>query len=205
MKKFTLLFFVGLLTGISYGQSIEELKNAESITWFGIDFSEARFIGKYDFKSFWELKEKFIPEWNQVVLREPEKYDLGKYFSKSKVETELGDVYDRNSKIDETNIIVGLEESDYELSNEIIQKVVSEYKTDYTGYGLVFIVESFNKSLEKGTIWVTYFHIPTKTVVLTKRLSAEPMGFGIRNYWARVFYDVMQTCETSQSAWFKQK
>lgn len=203
MKKVILILIVALQTGISSGQSIEELRDSESITWFGIDFSQARFIGKYDFKSPWELKDKLIPEWNQVVLREPEKYDISKYFSKPKVEMELGDVYDRNSKIDESEIIVGFEQSDYELNSEIIQEIISEYKAEYTGYGLVFVVESFNKPIEKGTVWVTYFHIPTKQVILTKRLSAEPMGFGIRNYWARVIYDVMKTCETSQGAWFK--
>ena len=203
MRKLILLFIIVALTGHVFGQSIEELKDSESITWFGVDFSETRFIGKYDFKSPWELKEKYIPEWNQLVLREPEKYDLRKFFSKPKIETELGDVFERNSKINESEIIVGFEESDYELNEEKIQDIVSEYKADYTGYGVVFIAESFNKSLEKGNVWVTYFYIPTKKVVLTKKISAEPMGFGIRNYWARVIYKVMQICETSQGGWLR--
>jgi hypothetical protein len=195
MKKAIIILLTAVQAGIIFGQSKEELRNAESITWFGIDFSEARFVGRYDFKSPSELKDKFIPEWNQLILREPEKYNIGLYFDKSKVETELGDVYDRNSKIDESEIIIDFTESDYELNEENIQKIVSEYKTEYTGYGLVFIVESFNKSLQKGTVWVTYFHIPTKQVIFTKKMSAEPMGFGIKNYWARVFYRIMQNCE----------
>lgn len=183
--------------GIVFCQSKEELRSAESITWFGIDFSEARFIGKQDFKSPWELKEKLIPGWNQVILHEPEKYNLSAFFKKSEVETELGDAYDRNSKIDENIIILGVEGYDYALNEDKIQEVISEYKTDYTGYGLVFVVESFNKLAQMGTVWVTYFHIPTKKVVLTKKMSAEPMGFGIKNYWARVFYRIMQECEES--------
>jgi hypothetical protein len=119
------------------------------------------------------------------------------YFGKSEVEKDLGDVFDRNSKIDESEIIVGMEGYEYALNEEIIQQVVSEYKTEYTGYGLVFIVESFNKTFEKGTVWVTFFHIPTKQVVLTKKMTAEPMGFGIKNYWARIFYRVMQDWQES--------
>jgi hypothetical protein len=199
MKKVIILLIIFLQSGVIFAQSIEELKDAESITWFGVDFSETRFVGKYDFKSPWELKDKLIPEWNQLILREPEKYDISKYFHKSKVETELGDVYDRNSKIDESEIIIGFENSEHELNEEKIQDIVSEYTTEYTGYGLVFIVESFNKSMQKGTVWVTFFHIPTKQVILTKKMHAEPMGFGIKNYWARVFYRVMQECETSLS------
>lgn len=197
MKKAILLFIIVLQAGNILGQSVEELRESKSITWFGIDFSKARFVGRYDFKSPWELKDKLIPEWNQLILREPEKYDISKYFHKSKVETELGDVYDRNSKIDESEIIISFEDRDDELNEEKIQEIVSEYITEYTGYGLVFIVESFNKSMQNGTVWVTYFHIPSKQVVLTKKMSAEPMGFGIKNYWARVFYRIMQDCETS--------
>lgn len=196
MKKAILLMIIATQAGLLAGQSREELREAESITWFGVDFSEARFVGRYDFKSPLELKDKLIPAWNQLILREPEKYDISRYFNKSKVETELGDVYDRNSKIDESEILIDFPESNYELTEEKIQEIISEYKTEYTGYGLVFIVESFNKSLQKGTVWVTYFHIHTKQVVLTKKMSAEPMGFGIKNYWARVFYRIMQSCET---------
>lgn len=203
MRKLILTFITVSLSGIVHGQSMEELRKAESITWFGVDFSEARFIGKYDFKSPWELKEKLIPAWNQIVLHEPEKYDIGKFFHKTKVEKELGDVYDRNSKIDELEIIVGSEESDYTLNEDKIKSIISEYKTDYTGYGLVLIVESFNKALEKGNVWVTFFHIPTKQVIFTKKMSAEPMGFGIKNYWARVIYRVMEESETSIDRWFR--
>jgi hypothetical protein len=191
------LFLIALLPVMVSGQSLEELDQSNSITWFGIDFSKAIFIGKYDFKSPYELKDKLIPEWNQLILREPEKYDIGMYFGKSEVEKDLGDVFDRNSKIDESEIIVGMEGYEYALNEEIIQQVVSEYKTEYTGYGLVFIVESFNKTFEKGTVWVTFFHIPTKQVVLTKKMTAEPMGFGIKNYWARIFYRVMQDWQES--------
>ncbi len=203
MKKICILLFAFVQCGIIFSQSKEELKNAESITWFGVDFSESRFIGQHDFKSPWELKEKLIPAWNQIILHEPEKYNLKTYFKISKIEMELGDAYDRNSKIDENSIILGMEGFDYELNEGKIQAIISEYKTEYMGYGLVFIVESFNKLSQRGTVWVTYFHIPSKKVILTKKMSAEPMGFGIKNYWARVFYRIMQESEESIDRWFK--
>ncbi len=71
---------------------------------------------------------------------------------------------------------------------------MSEYNLEYDGYGLVFIVESYSKTAVKGNIWVTFFHVPTKKVVFTKKMAGKASGFGVRNYWTGAVFDVMKQC-----------
>ncbi len=204
MKTFTSAFLLICLLSnsmITYGQSKEEALSAESILWFGLDFSEARFVGKHDFKSSYELKEKFIPAWNQLMLSEAEKFNISEYFHVPSVNNDFGDVYARNEAINEDEIILGIDGIRHSMEEEDIQRIVSDYVTEYEGYGLVFIVESFNKVTVNATIWVTYFHIPSKTVVFTKRMNAEPGGFGLRNYWAGAIYKIMEDSEDRLGSW----
>jgi len=195
MKRLTVFpFFIMLAVSIS-GQSINELRNAESILWLGIDFTEARFEGEYDFGVPGDLTEKLIPGWNQVLLAEPEKFDIASMFNFSKVETDFGLTFKKNESINPENIFLNPTEIEkYSLTPEIIQDIVSKYDLDYNGYALIFIVESYSKTTISGNIWVTFFHVPSKKVVYTKKMAGEARGFGIKNYWTGAVYDVMKAC-----------
>lgn len=135
------------------------------------------------------------------MLSEPEKYNIAEFFHKAEVLSDFGDVYARNGQIDETQILLGVDGIGYEIPEEKIQEIISSYVTDYDGYGLVLIIENFNKLKVTGSMWVTIFHIPSKTVVLTKRVSAEPSGFGLRNYWAGSIYEALKESSGSLDKW----
>ena len=195
MKKIFYLLIIVLVSYQAFGQSKEELRNAKSVLWLGLDFTETRFEGRFDFGAPNELSQKLIPAWNQVMLAEPEKFDIANLFHFSKVETDFGIVFNRNESVNEDEIFLNpIEINEYSLTEEKIQEIVSDYKLDYEGYALVFIVESYSKRSVKGNIWVTFFHIPTKKVVFTKKMTGEARGFGIKNYWTGAVYDVMKQC-----------
>jgi hypothetical protein len=83
-------------------------------------------------------------------------------------------------------------DNDYSINLSRIDEIVKEYQTTETqGIGLVFIMESFNKNLEKGFMWVTFFDIKTKQVLLSVKMEGDAGGVGIRNHWARTFYNVL--------------
>ncbi len=93
--------------------------------------------------------------------------------------------------------------TDYSLGEDEVKKIISEYDiTGKEGIGLVFIMESFNKNKELGYIWVTFFDLETKEVLLSNKMSGKPGGFGIRNYWAKSYYNVMKSIEKKKwKAW----
>ncbi|MBL7931607.1 MAG: hypothetical protein JNL60_06890 [Bacteroidia bacterium] len=52
------------------------------------------------------------------------------------------------------------------------------------GLGLVFIVESFDKSYHRGNYWIVFFDIQSRKILFSDYCSGSPSGFGLRNYWA---------------------
>jgi hypothetical protein len=93
----------------------------------------------------------------------------------------------------------------YHLEEETIFEIVNDYNPEtQTGVGVVFIMESFNKEEEKGHMWVVFFDIPTKEVLLMEKMSGAAGGFGWRNYWARTYYNVLKEIEKTQyKAWLE--
>ncbi len=69
---------------------------------------------------------------------------------------------------------------------ETIDKIINEYEAGdkKEGLGLVFIVESFDKMTNLASVYVTFFDIATKKVLLTEKFVEAPVGVGVRNYWA---------------------
>ncbi|MBN1599212.1 MAG: hypothetical protein JW894_13040 [Bacteroidales bacterium] len=202
MKKIIIYSLFLIFYSAAFSQTKEEALNAETITWFGIDFSQARFVDDLAFPSGYELRDKYFKGWNRLIISEPEKYDIPKYFHCIEIKTDLGDVYRRNEDVNVSDIIVEIPEGDnYKIQEGEIQKIIKDYKADLEGYGLVFIAESFDKPRVEGCIWVTYFHIPTKKVVFTRKLVGKPVGFGIRNYWAGAIADIMKQAGEEKSSW----
>ncbi len=47
-------------------------------------------------------------------------------------------------------------------------------------------------------MWVTFFDIASKTVLLTEKMSGKAGGAGFRNYWARAYYNVMDKIQKKE-------
>jgi hypothetical protein len=205
MKKLSVLLFFAVLGNILFAQSKHEALNADKILWFGLDFSNARFIDEFGFKSAETLKNKYFKQWNRLLIEEPEKYNISSFFRVPKVESDYGEVYKRNENVDPAKIILDITAMDYTLDENKIKEIIGQYETSYDGYGLVFIIDNFNKPKLQAAMWVTYFYIPTKQVVFTKRMVGEPGGFGMRNFWASSLYKVFQKCNTEKTYWLEDK
>lgn len=194
MKKIILAVAFFLLPGFAFTQGADMVRNSSSVTWFGLDYSEAYFIGSEGFTDPGQIKDRYFKSWNHLIQQEPEKYTIGKFYRKSNVEYDLSAVMKRNEGVDIYKRIVDDHSQAVKLNEEKIREMISEYEYDYgdQGLGLVFIVESYDKVLVKATYWVTFFDMSTREVLQTRRMTAEPGGFGIRNYWASTYYKVMK-------------
>ena len=45
------------------------------------------------------------------------------------------------------------------------------------------VVESFNKTLEKAVIWVTFVDLSNNKMLYTEKVEEKAGGFGLKNYW----------------------
>lgn len=187
---------------LSFAQSKSEVFNTNQIVWYGLDFSEARLIGSEGFTDPVDIKNRLFDSWNNLFISEPDKYDLKKTFGKANVENDLSLTEERNKAINVKNLVT---DNSFTLAENTIPLILKQYHYDQKeGVGLVFIIESFNKTKEQGTMYVTFFDIATKKPLLIKKMSGEPGGFGIRNYWAASYYDVLKQCKKEYPKWKKE-
>jgi hypothetical protein len=201
MKKIIFLFFLFLSFNQLYSQSKDDVFNKTEMVWYGLDFSKAKMIGSEGFESPLEIKNKYFAGWNYLIVSEPEKFDLKKAFGKQEIQNDLTVVEKRNANVSVTDLVIN---KDYSFEKTEIQKIIKSYKTEQKkGLGLVFIVESFNKFQEKGTVYVTFFDIATKKVLLTEKVSGKAFGFGIRNHWGGAINNIIKQSEKDFLTWNK--
>ncbi len=193
MKKAVIIIFLASLAGMTTlkAQSVEDVFTSDEVVWFGLDFSEAKMIGPEGFSDPFQIVNRVYRSWNNLIINEPNRYNIKQSFRKRTVHNDLSVVTPRNTQVDPDELVLEAWET-HELSEEIVQNIISEYETDHSGLGLVFIIESFNKATEIGTMYVTFFDIESKKVLLTKKMQGETGGFGFRNHWARTIRNVIE-------------
>jgi hypothetical protein len=174
----------------------------KEIIWYGIDFSAAKLIGPDGFNDLIQVKSKYFDAWNDIVVEESDKYNVKKYFAKDKVFDDLSVVQARNAKVNTEGLVI---DEEYSFEKEKVAEIIKSYETEQNyGVGLVFIVESLNKSKITSFVHVTFFDVKTKEVLFTSKVKGEPMGFSFRNYWAGSFLSVMIRSERKLVTWEKE-
>jgi hypothetical protein len=197
MKKILLIVIPVLFSFSMKGQvapvptvNAKTIFESDKMVWYGLDFTKARMIGMSE-ESPSEIKESLFRQWNEVILDQPEKFAIGRFFRKISVYKDPTVVEKRNKKVD-TDAIMSYNEK--EITKEDISAMIHDYVNGdkAEGLGLVFIVESFNKGSRLATVHVTFFDIASKRVLLSKRVSGKPGGFGMRNYWINAIFNIME-------------
>lgn len=211
MRKFIFpLLLICFSLSSSIAQSAKEAFLADDMVWYGIDFSHVKLIGTFSqFGAVGEqdeddIRRKYFPAWNSLIVEESSKYDLQGAFRKNKVEYKLAMMEEVNAASSNAALVSVSEADRYHLSEDKVKAIVSAYETaGEKGIGLVFIAESLDKPLEQGAYYVTFFDIATKEVFFTKRMIGKAGGFGLRNYWAKTYYDVIKECRSQYKKWLK--
>jgi hypothetical protein len=123
-------------------------------------------------------------------------------FKKSDLKYDIEMVKALNKNVDYNTLV---QDKVHTITKENVEKAVSQYNPEQkSGYGIVFVVESFDKMQEKAFIWVTVFDVVTKKVLVTERIEAQPKGFGLRNFWGGAIYEVINTIKkVKYKSWFK--
>jgi hypothetical protein len=186
---FIVLLIFSFFSGAIQAQDKKKAVAEKNITWYGIDFTLARFtLVTEDPAAIVSTSLKAI---NALILAEPDKYNLKKFFSKSEVTPDIDMVNERNSKIDPTILVVP---DKYTITPEDVKKVISSYDTKgKTGTGLVFVAENLHKVEETGSYYVVFFDISSKEIIDMERKVGKAAGIGFRNFWTGSAYNVMKT------------
>jgi hypothetical protein len=209
MKKIFVLLLV-LSSLASHGQKhyvASDFFTQQSIVWYGIDYSKAKFIGSFaQFKDAGavdgkKLVDDYFPGWNLVIIREPEKYNIAKFFNKETSSNDIDAITKINSKTNPDGI---MQEDDYTLDEKVIPDMVKKYESkNKEGLGVVLIAERYNHTKESGSYYVVIFDIASKRVLISQKYSAEPRGFGIKSYWISTARKTLENVADDYGKWKK--
>lgn len=206
-----LVAFVAVLTTVSSGfaqaTKADIFDTGKPLTWLGIDYSQAKFIGsEAAYKASGEVvnsefTEKFIPAWNNLFIAEAKKYDVAKATHRATVTYAIDVAEKANNAIKKD--FFDENPSDFKtLTEQNIGDLVKNYDFQgKTGLGLLFFMEGMSKGQKLAGMWVTFVDMGSKTVLLTVYETGASGGFGFRNYWAKPIYEVLKDMNSNFKNW----
>lgn len=213
MKKviFSLAFLVGIcLVNATFAQfnTSDIFKASNTITWLGIDYSEVKFIGPATgwgdegTKSPTEMRDKYFPAWNELIVNEPKNFKIADAVSRLEINYAISVTANANAKMNKKEIFsenIG----DFQLLTEAdVQSMVKKYDFEgKEGIGFLMIAEGMSKGREEASYWVTFVDMKNKKVLLTKRMLGKAVGFGFRNYWAGSAKNVFKAMKKEFKNW----
>ena len=190
MKKILTLVVTLLFIGGAIAQDFPaDRYKSESVTWLGLDFTKAKLVNHDAFTNPYAIVNSMMRSWNNIVLAEPDKYNLPRYLHNSKLKIDLKYTDKINMEIDPDALV---QNEPYHVSIEDIIADAKKYKGQGEGLGVVMYVESFDKPALNGFFWFTIVDLKSGEVIYYKKVSGKPGGFGVRNYWLGSFYKALR-------------
>ncbi len=207
MKPLKLIALFILISSTAFGQTKSDVfKEDASVTWLGLDFTSAKFIGDREkFGSESDVRH-LIDAWNDLIVTESDKYDVARAIDKKKVENAIDVAKEHNAELDVMSMFSD-EQKDYLhlKPSDIDEKAAGIDYKGKSGIGLVFVVESFSKLNEEGSIWVTFVNMDSKEVLFSERMAAPPKGFGMRNFWAGCVFGILEKMKKKEFEMWRKK
>jgi hypothetical protein len=208
MKKFLLALFA-TVSMFATAQNASKVFESTEIVWYGLDFTKAKFVGAFDqiggagAVNGMEMKTKWIPGWNNLIISEPQNFDLKKTFRVDNIYNDLSSVNELNSKLDADKCMTY---NEGKIDKSEIDAMIKKYKGEKKeGVGLVFIVQNFNKTTSFGDVYVTFFDIATKKVLLCELVAGKAIGIGMRNFWAGSIKSILKEIQKTEYANWKSR
>lgn len=210
MKKILIALLIGLSLP-SFAQTrynARDLFTQNSIVWYGIDYSNARFIGSFaQFKDAGAvdgatLRDKYFPAWNNLVIREHEKFNVAKFLKKNTQINDISAVEKINSDIDASKIMM---DNEYTLEESALAGMVAKYSSteNKEGLGVVFITESYNQTRKLAYYYVVIFDIASKEILIDQKFTGDAGGIGLKAFWGNTVLRVLEQVGDKYGKWKK--
>lgn len=180
----------------------------KKLTWYGLNFSVAKMVGPFNqykdlgSKSAEDIKNTYFEAWNNVILKESEKYNLPKFFHVDVVDVDLKHTSQMNQNV-HTDHLMEAQLVTRHISGSELKSLVETYACPKDGIGVVLFVEEFNKITEKGIVTLVYFEEKTGHILFSTELEGKAGGFGLKNYWVKSIYHILDS--VGKTKWKKWK
>ena len=170
--------------------------NSREILWTGINFSKAKFT-RSAFNFTQEIMQHYFHDWNMLILNDQKKYDIRMSFRKPIMQYDLSAVTRANKNVRVNSVLTERINLKDTLTEEDICAFVPQFAfAAKQPFALTFIVESFDAVAKVASVWVVIYRTDNGETVLCEQFLKVPSGIGTRNYWARVFYNILYDIKT---------
>ena len=182
------LFMIVALLGATGLRTVvaDEAPSPNTLVLCGLDYSMVKMIGTMDFREPDKIFPDMLTTWNGMFVTEslPQIETLG-----APLRTDTTAVEAPNQKASASQVIRedGTRSEEVEathITDAKIADAVRSYKLkEDQGLGLVFVIDRLVKAQQTGCLYVVFFDVASRKVVLSQRLCEPARGFGFRNYW----------------------
>lgn len=160
----------GLLT---QAQSISSVKESKTLTFYGIDFSETRFLNFGAYLSDKQVKNG-LARWSMHPFGGDDVRAWSKKYKKDKFIVNDAQSAERNAAV---NYDERMGTKPFEMSEDDVKELVSQYDIEGNGYGLLYVVECFdNQKTKKGSIWVVFINQADRSIIGMKKFTNDTYG-----------------------------
>jgi len=191
---FIVLVFIASTTMVLGQTNMQKVYQTPTLHWYGIDYSQTRFIGSDGFTEPERMVNHYFEAWNEVINTEAEKYSFEEFLLKDNIERHTDQVTAQNQTV--TNIEERIIDEDFTLTQEQVIDILSNYTYKQTdGIALHLVMESLSKSATKATAYWVFVDPATRTIVHMEKMEGKAGGFGFRNYWIRPIMEMLEAMD----------
>jgi len=188
------ILIASLIICLHFSPASAQTTGAGDITWLGLDFSQAAFIGSPEGGeniTNAAFRDKYTTAWNQAIMTQQKQYNVAGMVHRTKVKYAL-DITAKSNRSLQKNFF-GYNVGDFSrLDAKKIGDLVSHYDFQgQTGTGVLVFVEGMSAAQKEAGAWVTMVDMKTRKVILTTYKTGEAGGFGFRNYWAKAWANIL--------------
>lgn len=179
MKKllFSLAIVICAITASAQNQ-------AQVVKVYGVDFYATQVYGAAESPAQFA---KAFTGMNQLLITEAKKYDFSRIIPVP-ISVNVAPMVNRVNSRHYKNF--------YASSNVVesipVKEIVQSYELpDVDGVGCVLIAKLLNKVDAIGEYELVVFDIATREILYAQSVSGKAGGFGLRNYWAQSFHEII--------------
>jgi hypothetical protein len=175
--------------GIAYPIKIEAIQQADTVFWYGVDFSMARLTDGSKMSEGELMKNKYVPGWIAELNRRYSEEYFSKKIRPKKLSIDLDVVQNKYLEIDAGSFVIF---SDYSFSLDSVERKIETYNLrQSSGLGLVLVIENMNKPNHYVTGYFAFFDIETRTIVHALKTKGLPGSkYGFHHWWKEGFIEL---------------
>lgn len=164
----------------------EDAASSDALVWCGLDYSMVKMIGTADFRQPDRIFPGLLADWNALFIKEmiPQLEKMARSVKSDPGAVTAGNEKASPKQIEREDGTANEKVKPTHITETDIARIVKSYKMkNESGVGLVFIMDRLVKAQETGCLYVVYFDVATRKVLLSERVVAAAGGAGFRNYW----------------------